>query len=62
MIALDAVTHVCVCGSSWWNVAVTFEDYEVAAYLLDMTCMNCGSTAKAPTEVDRPIDDGWVTV
>ena len=29
-------THVCICGSTMWNVKVMFEDYEIAMYLLDM--------------------------
>jgi hypothetical protein len=54
---LDVVTHLCPCGSNWWNLAVAFDDYEIAAYLLEMTCVCCGNKALAPTPVDRP--DTW---
>jgi hypothetical protein len=49
------VLHECpVCESNLWNVKVTFEDYEIASYVLDMECSICGSYAKAPTVLDRP--------
>lgn len=46
-------THECICGSSIWNVQVTFDDYEIATYLLEMQCVECGSLATAPTPLDR---------
>ena len=46
-------THICVCGSTMWNVKVMFEDYEIAMYLLDMECVVCGAIATAPTPVDK---------
>lgn len=51
---LAQICHVCPCGSRLWTVQVMFEDYEIAAYLLDMECALCGNKAIAPTEVDRP--------
>lgn len=51
---LDTVCHVCPCGSQFWNIQAAFTDYEISAYLLDMTCAVCGNKAKAPTECDRP--------
>jgi hypothetical protein len=30
-----------------------FEDYEIALYLLEMECADCGSLATAPTLVDK---------
>lgn len=45
-------THVCVCGSEFWNLKVKFEDGEVVFYLLDMECLNCGAIATAPTPID----------
>jgi hypothetical protein len=51
---LGTVTHVCVCGCNLWRVLVTFEDYEISTYMLDMYCSACGAKALAPTEVDRP--------
>jgi hypothetical protein len=50
------VHHECPhCESTIWNVKVTFQDYEIAQYLLDMECSICGTYAKAPTPLDRPI-------
>ena len=46
-------THECVCGSAVWNLKVTFEDYEIGTYFLDMQCDQCGSLATAPTLLDR---------
>jgi hypothetical protein len=57
MMNLDMVTHVCACGGNMWKIWAIFQDYEIAAYGLDMECMDCGSRAKAPTPLDRP-DEG----
>jgi hypothetical protein len=46
-------THECVCGSAIWNLQVTFEDYEIGTYFLEMQCADCGSLATAPTPLDR---------
>lgn len=46
-------THECVCGSRVWNLVVSFEDYEISNYLLEMECAQCGSWATAPTPLDR---------
>jgi hypothetical protein len=46
-------THVCPCGSNVWNLKVSFDDYQIAYYMLDMECVNCGSVATAPTPIDR---------
>lgn len=51
---LGTCTHICVCGSKFWNLQVMFEDYEISFYLLEMTCAVCGSVAQAPTPCDRP--------
>lgn len=63
-IDLDMVTHVCPCGSQMWKLGwVIFNDYEIAAYSLNMECLECGSLALAPTLVDRPEGlDNYVTV
>ena len=45
-------THVCVCGSTIWNIKAMFENGAIALYFLDMSCAQCGSMATAPTEVD----------
>ena len=47
------ITHECPCGSDMWKLIVTFEDYEIASYMLDMECFHCGTRAKAPTPLDR---------
>lgn len=49
----DTVIHQCPCGSNLFRLAVTFENYEIAAYSLDMECIECGTRAKAPTPLDR---------
>lgn len=49
----DTIMHTCVCGSDMWKVIVTFEDYEISTYFLDMECFSCGTRAKAPTPIDR---------
>lgn len=46
-------THVCVCGCEVFNLKVTFKDSEIATYMLDMECANCGSWATAPTPIDQ---------
>lgn len=46
-------THECICGSRVFHLPVSFEDYEISTYLLDMQCANCGSMATAPTPLDR---------
>ena len=53
----NEVHHECpVCGSFVWNIKASFEDYEISQYFLDMDCASCGSYAKAPTPLDRPIE------
>ncbi len=52
---LDTITHVCICGSEFWQPEwIAFSDYEISAYSLSMKCVHCGAKAIAPTEVDRP--------
>lgn len=46
-------THECICGCKVFYLPVSFEDYEISTYMLDMQCANCGSMATAPTPVDR---------
>lgn len=46
--------HVCTCGSQVFNVAASFEDYELVWYFLDATCFNCGNLVTVPTPIDRP--------
>ena len=51
----DRPLHVCICGSMLWKVQAMFEDGEISLYMLDMECAICGTYAKAPTPLDRPI-------
>ena len=46
------ITHECACGSTMFRLIVTFEDYEIATYFLDMECIACGSRYNAPTLPD----------
>jgi len=55
----NEILHVCLCGSRFWNVQVTFDDFEVASYLTDMSCAVCGQKAKAPTQIDSPAFKAW---
>lgn len=50
----EQILHECVCGSNMWRLIVTFDDYEIASYALDMECFECGTRAKAPTPIDKP--------
>lgn len=50
----DQILHECVCGSNMWKVIVTFDEYEIASYALDMECLECGTRALAPTPIDKP--------
>ena len=51
----ELICHECpVCESDLWNLKVSFDDYEISQYLLDMECSICGTYAKAPTPLDRP--------
>lgn len=53
MIDLGTVTHRCICGSVMWKVLVSFEDFEIASYSLDMFCAECGAKAISPTPLDK---------
>lgn len=55
----DIVTHECICGSSWFNLQVTFHEYEIGSYLTLMECANCGTLAQAPTLLDSPEFQAW---
>lgn len=48
------IMHECICGSDMWKIIVSFQNYEIASYMLDMECINCGTRAKAPTPIDHP--------
>jgi hypothetical protein len=45
--------HVCPCGSQVFNVAASFDDYELVWYFLDATCFSCGNLVRVPCEPDR---------
>lgn len=48
------VSHVCFCGCFVFNLRVSFDDYEIGMYFLDMTCAECGASHRAPTPLDKP--------
>ena len=48
------IMHQCICGSDMWKIVVTFDNYQIAGYMLDMECFYCGTRATAPTEIDDP--------
>jgi hypothetical protein len=50
----EIIMHECVCGSDMWRIVVTFSNYEISSYMLDMECIYCGTRAKAPTPIDHP--------
>jgi hypothetical protein len=45
--------HVCICGSQVFNVAASFDDFELSWYFLDATCFSCGALVRVPCEPDR---------
>jgi hypothetical protein len=52
-------THQCFnCGGEWFKVYCRFEDYEIAQYIIEATCVGCDSDVTAPTLVDSPTFEG----
>lgn len=47
-------THECICGSNMFKVIASFEDYEVASFLTEGECVECGSRLTVPTPIDKP--------
>lgn len=52
---LGVITPVCICGSQMWEVEwiIFNDDYEIAAYSLNMKCIECGNKAITPTPIDK---------
>lgn len=51
----EEIHHDCPhCESNLWNVKVSFEDYEISTYIIQMECALCGTYALAPTLADKP--------
>lgn len=49
--------HECFnCGSTLLKIVAYFEDYDIAGWLMDAECANCGAPLTAPCPVDNP---GW---
>ena len=46
--------HICPCGSQVFNVAASFDNYELSWYFLDATCFSCGNLVCVPCPVDDP--------
>ena len=48
-------THECpVCESRLFKVFVAFENYNVAMWLVDAECAECGALVTVPCPVDDP--------
>lgn len=48
-------THACpACGWTFFRFVGHFEDYELAFYVLDGACDDCGALVTVPTPVDAP--------
>lgn len=47
-------THICPCGSQVFNVAASFDEYELTWYFLDASCFSCGNLLRVPCPVDDP--------
>ncbi len=51
-------THQCInCGGEWFKVLCRFEDYEIAQYIVEASCGDCGAEVDAPTLPDHPFWD-----
>lgn len=48
-------TNECInCGSQWFQIHAFFQDYEIAAYIIEAKCSGCGADVTAPTPIDHP--------
>ena len=48
-------THECpVCQSRMFRVYASFEDYDIALWLVDAVCADCGAEVTVPCPVDAP--------
>ncbi len=51
-------TNMCFnCESTWFNMKVSMSEGEVVAFLLDATCMNCGSAVTIATPLEYELAD-----
>jgi hypothetical protein len=51
-------SHQCInCGGEWFRVLCRFEDYEIAQYIVEAFCEECGAEVDAPTLPDHPYWD-----
>lgn len=49
-------THECpVCQSRLFRVYASFEDYDIALWLVDAVCADCGAEVTVPCPVDNPM-------
>ena len=44
--------HVCFCGSRLFKVGCMFEDSDIAMWIVDAECAECGALVKVPTPAD----------
>lgn len=48
-------THACpACGSRLMKVIASFEDFDIAMWLMNAECAECGSLLTAPCPPDKP--------
>ena len=61
-MALDArgfPTHACPnCGEMVFEIKAMFEDYDIAMWMTEGKCSDCGTLLTVPTPVDNP-DVQW---
>jgi hypothetical protein len=45
----------CLCGCSLFHMVAAFDEREVAFYMLDALCFQCGGKVTLPTPIDPPV-------
>lgn len=53
--ATGVPTHVCInCGGTLFQIHAWFEDYDIAGWILNGTCVECDSPVTVPCPIDDP--------
>ena len=48
-------THACpICGEKVFKIKAVFEDYEIALWMTEGECSDCGTLLTVPTPLDKP--------
>lgn len=48
-------THACPnCGEMIFEIKAMFENYEIAMWMVDGRCSDCGTLVTVPTPLDNP--------